>query len=764
MSTATAAPPSILAKKRKASHDSTSADNSIPLRKESEGSSSHATENSTKLARRALIEGSSVTSSKAASSGKVPPKKRKASFENGSFSVSEGPIRKRKLSTDSASFFRPRLLSVGSIDDAALGLAMPESGASQLSDEQKVQDVVNHKVGVASSAALEHLDALGDDAASIGLTRETLKDKDENSQESSLASGNQRLLIEALMMGNNSSTRQRDRFESWGGMSDISLPMGSESFPQNSLTQREAPATTTSMAASVKQNKLDSGQGQSTLSNGSDATSDPEKPVPSKISVKRDRMYSCTSIGMGSLTEKSVPSKISLSRDRKNSELSLHRDRKYSCASISMASLGEVSTYDLPPRKQSGDGVSTDIQAFVAAAMATVGDQLAELAGVVETVAGSSASISSEKLKDMVKDDQSIFSNASSLPEIQAQRERSLSIDVDYDAVAAAVDAAEAATGALSLTSIADMAPPSPNRSDKKTKSSLPEDFDSSSHLPPIPPIAALSKSERDMEAIRARARAAAGYVPPANLKPGELPPPPPVKKRPKPPSSKGTIQSYSTDSAYLYNSSNKASSQKWDEMYECLLGFVEDRRRVETKGMPEEEKKNWDWDGNVPTTFKTPDGKALGRWINNQRSAKHKGNLKREREVKLVSTGLKWSVLSTNSWQDMMEELQLYVAEKTKDGQEWDGNVPTNYKIKGSTDDENDGEEKNLGRWINRQRSLYQAGKLRKDRELVRAITLFYFILMASASDRLFVRSKGIREDWSQVVSSLHHFMASDV
>ena len=44
------------------------------------------------------------------------------------------------------------------------------------------------------------------------------------------------------------------------------------------------------------------------------------------------------------------------------------------------------------------------------------------------------------------------------------------------------------------------------------------------------------------------------------------------------------------------------------------------------------------------------------------------------------------------------------------------DGNVPTNYKIKSnipaySADDE----EKNLGRWVNRQRSLFQAGKLKK-------------------------------------------------
>lgn len=47
------------------------------------------------------------------------------------------------------------------------------------------------------------------------------------------------------------------------------------------------------------------------------------------------------------------------------------------------------------------------------------------------------------------------------------------------------------------------------------------------------------------------------------------------------------------------------------------------------------------------------------------------------------------------------------------------DGNVPTNYKIKSNIPTYNtDDEEKNLGRWVNRQRSLFQAGKLKKDRQ----------------------------------------------
>ncbi|KAL7513792.1 hypothetical protein ACHAXN_011057 [Cyclotella atomus] len=97
---------------------------------------------------------------------------------------------------------------------------------------------------------------------------------------------------------------------------------------------------------------------------------------------------------------------------------------------------------------------------------------------------------------------------------------------------------------------------------------------------------------------------------------------------------------------------------------------------------LTEEQKALWVWDGNVPTNYKTKCGKALGRWINNQRTSKTKGTLKDDREVRLVSTGLKWSVLTTNSWNEMLRELKLYAQEKRQGGRRWDGNVPTNHKI----------------------------------------------------------------------------------
>jgi len=123
-------------------------------------------------------------------------------------------------------------------------------------------------------------------------------------------------------------------------------------------------------------------------------------------------------------------------------------------------------------------------------------------------------------------------------------------------------------------------------------------------------------------------------------------------------------------------------SQQKWDDMFECLVKFIEETREKATKNLTDEQKAAWIWDGNVPTSHKTSCGKALGRWINNQRSAKAKGALKDDREVRLVSTGLKWSVLTTNSWRQMLRELEIYVNEQTKDGQIWvSADIETTYQ-----------------------------------------------------------------------------------
>jgi hypothetical protein len=73
-----------------------------------------------------------------------------------------------------------------------------------------------------------------------------------------------------------------------------------------------------------------------------------------------------------------------------------------------------------------------------------------------------------------------------------------------------------------------------------------------------------------------------------------------------------------------------------WDSMFETLEEYVRDKTRNGSK-----------WDGNVPANYRTNHDppRALGRWINRQRSAFGKQKLKSEYESKLNELGLKWSV-----------------------------------------------------------------------------------------------------------------------
>ena len=86
-----------------------------------------------------------------------------------------------------------------------------------------------------------------------------------------------------------------------------------------------------------------------------------------------------------------------------------------------------------------------------------------------------------------------------------------------------------------------------------------------------------------------------------------------------------------------------------------------------------------------------------------------------------------------------MLRELEIYAEQKRQGGKVWDGNVPTNYKVTVETvvHGRKVEEEKNLGRWVNRQRSLYQAGKLKEDRqaELERVGLKWSVLLLASWS-----------------------------
>ena len=74
-----------------------------------------------------------------------------------------------------------------------------------------------------------------------------------------------------------------------------------------------------------------------------------------------------------------------------------------------------------------------------------------------------------------------------------------------------------------------------------------------------------------------------------------------------------------------------------WATMYESLCEYAREKAKVSPHG----------WDGNVPANFKTRSNPplSLGRWVNRQRSAHAKGNLKEEHVKKLEAVGLKWVI-----------------------------------------------------------------------------------------------------------------------
>jgi Helicase associated domain len=96
---------------------------------------------------------------------------------------------------------------------------------------------------------------------------------------------------------------------------------------------------------------------------------------------------------------------------------------------------------------------------------------------------------------------------------------------------------------------------------------------------------------------------------------------------------------------------------------------------------------------------------------VNRQRSMYQAGKLRKDRQVALEKVGLKWSVLTSITWESMFDTLWEYVEErKESTGRPWDGNVPATYKTV------KDDPPRALGRWINRQRSKYSKNQLKEE------------------------------------------------
>ena len=67
---------------------------------------------------------------------------------------------------------------------------------------------------------------------------------------------------------------------------------------------------------------------------------------------------------------------------------------------------------------------------------------------------------------------------------------------------------------------------------------------------------------------------------------------------------SKGNMAKIKNENLLVSPSSGQ-SNQKWEDMFACLVKYVEDTREKETKGSSAEAKRAWEWCGNVPTTYK---------------------------------------------------------------------------------------------------------------------------------------------------------------
>jgi len=643
-------------------------------------------------------------------SGRLPSKKRRKGIDgkrNGSFDGLASYTRNRNGSSDLSMSFSGR--SRRESTDSSLALETMARSATQDATNFLNSESAKNLANVdRSHNALDHLDAL----AAHSNTRNI----EGGNEEGSLASSGQRLLFEAMVshddvgvlkrgLGCKSSGDEkelpapRERAESWG------LPINGRDRIESWDRSRD---------------RLESWGAMSDLSGAGEVNSTGLLAITSLPHFQSSLSLGAEERTSGLSSENhskgsAIPSKIMVGRERLNS----------------VASMSEASISNLPMLLDGSD-MSSDIQAYVAAAIATVGDQIAEVAGAVEHVTNSTSKSFNKRESGLESDASSAASpmvGAISDQSRTRKRPRSLSVNsgiltvVDFDAVQAAVNATELIAG-----------------TEPMLRNAKPQKEDGCStrqhRRRPLPTSRSRMGSTASDDSSRNEVSIGTRYLGPQRKgsdddgsRAGPL-----KKRKQSVDNDMSTSKSSSPFSpcgeatpipvvSSTYRTPHRTprsgqANQKWDGMYECLLQFIEERKTNETKGLSEEEKSRWVWDGNVPTNYKTADGRALGRWVNNQRSAKGKGTLKEERELRLVQSGLRWSVLAAGSWNHMLDELKKYIKSQTKNGRKWDGNVPTNYQIKTQENSPFAGEDKNLGRWVNRQRSMYQSGKLKVERQ----------------------------------------------
>jgi hypothetical protein len=608
--------------------------------------------------------------------------------------------------------------------------------------QQPPPPVVLSNTAAAASCALDHLEALGSAPPPVAAAASSKRKEsvDDNNSQDTLASSGQRMLLEAIMMSSQAG-------ESREG-SDQQQPKH-QMLQQHQNHHQHTVAS--SASAANNNNTTSTTLPLSTLDHyNSYAAAAAASQSSAAARFGRDRLESWG--GMSDLSNMLNHHGGILHEDEKSaavpSRISLHARDRFN----SIASLGDVS-FPLD-----GDLSGAHLQAYVAAAVASVGDQLAELAGAVEHVANSTDSITYDALKHdpvLLAHHQHDGSNVDLLLSLHASDDNSISaasnliigatadgkqrkgrsrtwstgsgkISVDLDAVQAAVDAAQAATGGFDLDSISGDAGlrrnertksgskrpslrrlplqkrPRTESGDSSTSSLLygnddtptirnngtrKVNFKSKSYGKPLPHGA----NKMSAQPLKKRAKRNSSPIP-DRIKSAHhrLDATPRISNKRKHSNNNYSdndddddelldpMDVPSSDFTNAKPSAKGSSNHKWDSMFDVLVKFIDERKQEETEGQSQDEKDKWSWDGNVPTCFKTKDGKALGRWVNNQRSAKSKGTLKEDREDQLIKAGLKWSVVTSNAWNEMFQELRAYIQDQVKEGKKWDGNVPT--------------------------------------------------------------------------------------
>ncbi len=547
-----------------------------------------------------------------------------------------------------------------------IDLAGSSTTITNISNSGTTNDTSNNN----KPSAIDHLDALGNAYDEVSISTDSMRNDDHNHSHTHVESSKMAL-----------SSSGRERAESWGGMSDISATAAVAS----ALHQTGIIDDVTAAAAAMEIPSPTLGPIHHTTSSIANNSSRCRLDSFSDIIRRTDRLESLASLSefhnhhhyrprtqsIASLSEASMTMSLAAVEDLANLANDLEyiietnqthkhqQKRKFSDASLSNLSL--------PPPQQ--PTVTT----------ATSTTSTAQISSAPKPTVAVSNTVTKPSTP------QTPAPTPAPVPKPAPAPLPSATISVDSDAVKAAVDAAMSVT----LSGIFDMAalctpnpsltaPTNPQKTNTQTehikstvtkpvskKPPKPKSILSKPTMPkpqthkssPLAPISKMStkttpssnkqqKTNTNINntvilaatnttaaALRDRARAAAGYIPPTPNKrqkftalepPNRLlsstittPATPVTKIKPastifSSPNSFSTPKRKNTSNNTTSNnvtpvstSKGGQSNQKWDDMLQCLLQYIIHQREKETKDMLEDEKKEWTWDGNVPTTYK---------------------------------------------------------------------------------------------------------------------------------------------------------------